>query len=76
LNSNNTAVDLEDLSAYDRITVLHAQEYIDDDYYIRWNNNTKTVHSGEYIEMAKVNYKGNPVWTFITTGWYDDALWD
>jgi hypothetical protein len=76
LNSNNTAVDLEDLSAYDRITVLHAQEYIDDDYYIRWNNNTKTVHSGEYIEMAKVNYKGNTVWTFITTGWYDDALWD
>ena len=76
LNSNNTAVDLEDLSAYDRITVLHAQEYVDDDYYIRWNNNTKTVHSGEYIEMAKVNYNGNPVWTFITTGWYDDALWD
>lgn len=76
LNSNNTAVDLEDLSAYDRITVLHAQEYVDDDYYIRWNNNTKTVHSGEYIEMAKVNYNGNTVWTFITTGWYDDALWD
>lgn len=76
LNSNNTAVDLEDLSAYDRITVLHAQEYVDDDYYIRWNNNTKTVHSGEYIEMAKVNYNGSPVWTFITTGWYDDALWD
>ena len=76
LNSNNTAVDLENLSAYDRITVLHAQEYVDDDYYIRWNNNTKTVHSGEYIEMAKVNYNGNTVWTFITTGWYDDALWD
>lgn len=76
LNSNNTAVDLKDLSAYDRITVLHAQEYVNDDYYIRWNNNTKTVHSGEYIEMAKVNYNGNTVWTFITTGWYDDALWD
>lgn len=76
LNSNNTAVDLKDLSSYDRITVLHAQEYVNDDYYIRWNNNTKTVHSGEYIEMAKVNYNGNTVWTFITTGWYDDALWD
>jgi hypothetical protein len=67
---------LEDFSAYDRVTVIHAQDY-GPDYYLHWNGYTKVFPSGLYCEMAKVkNDVNEDKWTFLNSGWIFDYEWD
>ena len=76
LNSSRTAANLEDFSAYDRVTVIHAQDY-GPDYYLHWNGYTKVFPSGLYCEMAKVKDDMNrDKWTFLNSGWKFDYEWD
>lgn len=76
LNSSRTAANLEDYSAYDRVTVIHAQDY-GPDYYLHWNGYTKVFPSGLYCEMAKVkNDVNEDKWTFLNSGWTFDYEWD
>ena len=76
LNSSRTAANLEDFSAYDRVTVIHAQDY-GPDYYLHWNGYTKVFPSGLYCEMAKVKDDMNrDKWTFLNSGWTFDYEWD
>lgn len=76
LNSTNTAASLEDYSAYDRVTVIHAQDY-GPDYLLHWDGKTKTFPSGLYCELAKVKDDVNEdKWTFLNSGWSFDFWWD
>lgn len=76
LDSTRTAANLEDYSAYDRVTVIHAQAY-GPDYYLHWNGYTKVFPSGLYCEMAKVKDDVNhDKWTFLNSGWTFDYEWD
>jgi hypothetical protein len=76
LDSTRTAANLEDYSAYDRVTVIHAQAY-GPDYYLHWNGYTKVFPSGLYCEMAKVkNDVNEDKWTFLNSGWTFDYEWD
>ena len=76
LNSTNTAASLEDYSAYDRVTVIHAQDY-GPDYLLHWDGKTKTFPSGLYCELAKVKDDANEdKWTFLNSGWSFDFWWD
>jgi hypothetical protein len=76
LNNSRTAANLEDFSAYDRVTVIHAQDY-GPDYYLHWDGRTKVFPSGLYCEMAKVKDDQNrDKWTFLNSGWTFDYEWD
>lgn len=76
LDSSHTAVDLATLSAYDKVTIVHAQEGAGD-YNLYWDGNTKIIHSASYCELVKVLDDGNRVkWTFTTSGWTNDNWWD
>jgi hypothetical protein len=76
LNSTNTAASLEDYSAYDRVTVIHAEDY-GPDYLLHWDGKTKVFPSGLYCEMAKVKDDQNEdKWTFLNSGWTFDFWWD
>lgn len=76
LNSTNTAASLEDYSAYDRVTVIHAEDY-GPDYLLHWDGKTKTFPSGLYCELAKVKDDANDdKWTFLNSGWTFDFWWD
>jgi hypothetical protein len=67
---------LEDYSAYDRVTVIHAQDY-GPDYQLHWDGKTKVIYSGLYLNMAKVKDDQNKVkWTFLNSGWTFDYYWD
>jgi hypothetical protein len=76
LDSTRTAANLEDYSAYDRVTVIHAQDY-GPDYQLHWDGKTKVIYSGLYLNMAKVKDDQNKVkWTFLNSGWTFDYYWD
>lgn len=76
LNSTNTAASLEDYSAYDRVTVIHAKDY-GPEYLLHWDGKTKTFPSGLYCELAKVKDDVNEdKWTFLNSGWTFDFWWD
>ena len=76
LDSTNTAASLEDYSAYDRVTVIHAQDY-GPDYLLHWDGKTKVYPSGLYCELAKVKDDQNEdKWTFLNSGWSFDFWWD
>ena len=76
LDSSHTAVDLATLSAYDKVTIVHAQEGAGD-YNLYWDGNTKIIHSASYCELVKVLDDTNKVkWTFTTSGWTNDNWWD
>lgn len=76
LDSSHTAVDLATLSAYDKVTIVHAQEGAGD-YNLYWDGNTKIIHSASYCELVKVLDDSNRVkWTFTTSGWTNDNWWD
>ena len=76
LNNSKTAAYLEDYSAFDRLTVIHGQDY-GPDYHLYWNGKTKVFPSGLYCNMAKVKDDQNNVkWTFLNSGWTFDYYWD
>lgn len=76
LNPSNTSVNLENYSAYDKLTILHAKEY-GSTYQIHWDGKTKEIPSGLYIEMGKVKDMNNlDKWTFLNSGWANNGWWD
>ena len=76
LNNSTTSVDLANYSAYDRVTVIHAQDY-GPDYQLYWDGKTKVFPSGLYCELAKVKDDRNQdKWTFLNSGWTFDYWWD
>lgn len=76
LNNSKTAANLEDYSAFDRLTIIHGQDY-GPDYQLHWDGKTKVIYSGLYLNMAKVKDDRNEVkWTFLNSGWTFDYYWD
>lgn len=76
LNNSKTAANLEDYSAFDRLTIIHGQDY-GPDYQLHWDGKTKVIYSGLYLNMAKVKDDQNEVkWTFLNSGWTFDYWWD
>ena len=76
LNNSKTAANLEDYSAFDRLTIIHGQDY-GPDYQLHWDGKTKVIYSGLYLNMAKVKDDQNKVkWTFLNSGWTFDYYWD
>ena len=76
LNNSQTSVNLANYSAYDRVTVIHAQDY-GPDYQLYWGGKTKVFPSGLYCELAKVKDDRNQdKWTFLNSGWTFDYWWD
>ena len=76
LNPSNTSVNLENYSAYDKLTILHGKEY-GSTYQIHWDGKTKEIPSGLYIEMGKVKDMNNlDKWTFLNSGWANNGWWD
>ena len=76
LNNSTTSVDLANYSAYDRVTVIHAQDY-GPDYQLYWDGKTKVFPSGLYCELAKVkDDRNHDKWTFLNSGWTFDYWWD
>jgi hypothetical protein len=76
LNNSKTAANLEDYSAFDRLTIIHGQDY-GPDYQLHWDGKTKVIYSGLYLNMAKVKNDVNQVkWTFLNSGWTFDYYWD
>lgn len=76
LNNSMTSVDLANYSAYDKVTVIHGQDY-GPDYYLYWDGKTKVIYSGLYCDLAKVkNDENRTKWTFLNSGWTSDYWWD
>ena len=76
LNNSMTSVDLADYSAYDKVTVIHGQDY-GPDYHLYWDGKTKVIYSGLYCDLAKVRDDQNRTkWTFLNSGWTFDYWWD
>jgi hypothetical protein len=76
LNPSTTSVNLENYSAYDKLTILHAKEY-GSTYEIHWDGKTKEIPSGLYIEMGKVkDINDLDKWTFLNSGWANNGWWD
>jgi hypothetical protein len=76
LNNSMTSVDLANYSAYDKVTVIHGQDY-GPDYHLYWDGKTKVIYSGLYCELAKVkNDENRTKWTFLNSGWTFDYWWD
>lgn len=76
LNPSTTSVNLENYSAYDKLTILHAKEY-GPTYEIHWDGKTKEIPSGLYIEMGKVkDINDLEKWTFLNSGWANNGWWD
>ena len=71
-----TAASLEDYSAYDKVTVVHSNEYTPD-CMLYWDGNTKVFPSGLYCELVKgVNDQNQTDWFFTTSGWINNVEWD
>ena len=76
LNNSKTAANLEDYSAFDRLTIIHGQDY-GPDYQLHWDGKTKVIYSGLYLNMAKIkNDQNRDKWTFLNSGWTFDYYWD
>ena len=71
-----TAASLEDYSAYDKVTVVHSNEYTPD-CMLYWDGNTKVFPSGLYCELVKgTNDQHQIDWFFTTSGWTNNVWWD
>ena len=70
-----TSVDLENYSAYDKVTVVNAQQY-GSDCELHWNGNTKVFPSGLYCELVRGTNNNSDKWSFMTSGWTNDSWWD
>lgn len=71
-----TAASLEDYSAYDKVTVVHSNQY-KPNCVLHWNGYTKTLPSGLYCEMVKGNNDQNQTdWFFTNSGRINNLEWD
>lgn len=71
-----TSVSLEDYSAYDKVTVVHSNQY-KPNCVLHWNGNTKTFTSGLYCEMVKgTNDQNQTDWFFTNSGRINNLEWD
>ena len=71
-----TSVSLENYSAYDKVTVVHSNQY-KPNCKLYWNGNTKTLPSGVYCEMVKgTNDKNQTDWFFTNSGRINNLEWD
>lgn len=71
-----TAAYLEDYSAYDKVTVVHSNQYTPD-CMLYWDGNTKVFPSGLYCELVKgTNDQNQTDWFFTTSGWINNLEWD
>lgn len=71
-----TAASLEDYSAYDKVTVVHSNQY-KPNCVLHWNGNTKIFTSGLYCEMVKgTNDQNQTDWFFTNSGRINNLEWD
>lgn len=71
-----TAASLEDYSAYDKVTVVHSNQY-KPNCVLHWNGYTKTFTSGVYCEMVKgTNDQNQTDWFFTNSGRINNLEWD
>ena len=71
-----TAADLANYSAYDKVTVVHSNEYTQD-CHLYWDGNTKVFPSGLYCELVKgTNDQNQTDWFFTNSGWINNLWWD
>ena len=70
-----TSVNLENYSAYDKVTVVNAQQY-GSDCELHWDGKTKVFPSGLYCELVRGTNNNNVKWSFTTSGWTNDGWWD
>ena len=71
-----TAASLEDYSAYDKVTVVHSNQY-KPNCVLHWNGYTKTFPSGLYCEMVKgTNDQNQTDWFFTNSGRINNLEWD
>lgn len=71
-----TSVSLEDYSAYDKVTVVHSNQY-KPNCVLHWNGYTKTFTSGLYCEMVKGTNDQNQIdWFFTNSGRINNLEWD
>ena len=71
-----TAASLEDYSAYDKVTVVHSNQY-KPNCKLHWNGYTKTFPSGVYCEMVKgTNDQNQTDWFFTNSGRINNLEWD
>ena len=71
-----TSVSLEDYSAYDKVTVVHSNQY-KPNCELHWNGYTKVFPSGVYCEMVKgTNDQNQTDWFFTNSGRINNLEWD
>ena len=73
-----TAIDLEDYSAFDKLTIVHGVRP-SATCNLYWKNRTKlyNVISGFYLEMVKsTDFSGNLDWFFASSGFINNHSWD
>ena len=71
-----TAASLEDYSAYDKVTVVHSNQY-KPNCELHWNGHTKVFPSGVYCEMVKgTNDQNQTDWFFTNSGRINNLEWD
>lgn len=71
-----TAASLEDYSAYDKVTVVHSNQY-KPNCELHWNGYTKVFPSGVYCEMVKgTNDQNQTDWFFTNSGRMNNLEWD
>lgn len=73
-----TAIDLENYSAFDKLTIVHGVRP-SATCHLYWKNRTKlyNVLSGFYLEMVKsTDFSGNLDWFFASSGFINNHSWD
>ena len=71
-----TSVSLENYSAYDKVTVVHSNQY-KPNCVLHWNGYTKVFPSGVYCEMVKgTNDQNQTDWFFTNSGRINNLEWD
>ena len=71
-----TSVSLENYSAYDKVTVVHSNQY-KPNCKLHWKGYTKTFPSGVYCEMVKgTNDQNQTDWFFTNSGRINNLEWD
>lgn len=71
-----TATNLSSYSDYDKVTVVHSNQYAPD-CMLYWGGKTKVFPSGLYCEFVKGTDDLNQLdWFFINSGWTNQVWWD
>lgn len=71
-----TAIDLANYSAYDKVTVVHSNDYTPN-CHLYWKSYKKVCPSGFWCELVKgKNEQKNTEWYFINSGWMNNYEWD